>query len=579
MSDVATRVDAPSLHDMEERAARNPFSNDAPLAVVTALAGVEQQRGIAEVQARMIMARSNPRNPMHSMDMILQDCTRESLAKEAQYHYARGGGSVDGPSIRLAEAMARRWGNIASGIKELSRADGYSECVAYAWDLETGYYDERQYQVRHWRDTKGGGYKLTDERDIYELVANMGQRRKRAVLLTVIPSDVTEAALAQCDETLRTHVDKSPDAMKKLEDAFAAFGVTRTQLERRCQCRFDAIRPAQIVQLRKVYMSMKDGMSDARDWFDAPSSAWTEIAERHQADAAPARSAPQPAQRAARQTRRATPDTVPAVTQAPAAPIVPDDGPAATPSPEAVPELPPTSGDAAPGFDYWLFDEFGETTGDEPYINPVQFARELEALWQSSFDKERLLNQNSEAIAAAESDQRAAAIIDSMREPSAPEPIVIVLKVERGKPNVGQYLRDFKTTVPTLTTETYMPFVAANYPTLVTVPISTRGLCLKELATRAEALGLKPPAILADAMKGSKEEQEAEYQKDANAVKERIKELEAIKTEPELYAWNKGPILQSFGGRLQAEGKEELFGQLHAAYTRRLAELKAPSSA
>jgi hypothetical protein len=50
--------------------------------------------------------------------------------------------------------------------------------------LETGYYDERQFQVRHWRDRKqGGGYQLTDERDIYELIANFGQRRKRAVLL------------------------------------------------------------------------------------------------------------------------------------------------------------------------------------------------------------------------------------------------------------------------------------------------------------------------------------------------------------------------------------------------------------
>ena len=48
----------------------------------------------------------------------------------------------------------------------------YRAMFAYAWDLESGYYDERQFQVRHWRDTKKGGYAIKEERDIYELVAN-----------------------------------------------------------------------------------------------------------------------------------------------------------------------------------------------------------------------------------------------------------------------------------------------------------------------------------------------------------------------------------------------------------------------
>lgn len=239
-----------------------------------ALVSVEQQRAIAEVQARMIIARANPRDPIKCMDQILQDCTRPTLAEGALYQYARGGTSISGPSIRLAESIARRWGNIASGIKEISREDGYSECVAYAWDLETGYYDERQFQIRHWRDTKSGGYKITDERDIYELLANMGQRRKRAVLLTVMPGDVVEAAVDQCERTLNTSADTSPEALKKIAEAFAFFNVTQEQIEKRCQCRLEAIRAAQVVQLRKIYASLKDGMSAPGDWFEgAPTAA------------------------------------------------------------------------------------------------------------------------------------------------------------------------------------------------------------------------------------------------------------------------------------------------------------------
>ena len=99
---------------------------------------VEQQRAIAEVQARMIIARANPRDPIRAMEKILNDCTRPTLADHAIYQYARGGTDIRGPSIRLAEAIAQRWGNIASGIKEMSRSGEYSECIAYAWDLEFG---------------------------------------------------------------------------------------------------------------------------------------------------------------------------------------------------------------------------------------------------------------------------------------------------------------------------------------------------------------------------------------------------------------------------------------------------------
>ena len=283
MSDTNTSIPAEPRREVS-----NPFgaAGSAPVAHTGALAQAEQQKSIAEVQARMIIARANPRDPMKSMDLILQDCTRPTLAKKALYEYARGGTAISGPSIRLAEAIAQRWGNIASGIKEISRAGQYSECVAYAWDLQSGYYDERQFQVRHWRDTKQGGYVLTDERDIYELIANLGQRRKRAVLLTVIPGDVVEAAVEQCEETLAATADTSPDALLRMVEAFEQFQVTREQIEKRIQRRIEAIRPAQVIQLSKIFASLVDGMSGAADWFETEAASggiWGSVDQAHAA--------------------------------------------------------------------------------------------------------------------------------------------------------------------------------------------------------------------------------------------------------------------------------------------------------
>lgn len=250
----------------------NPFGAAPVVAAPSGggLVSVEQQRAMAEVQAAMVVARANPRDPIKATDLILTDCMRPTLADSAVYEYSRGGSAVTGPSIRLAEAIARRWGNIECGVKELSRHNGYSECIAYAWDLETNFRDAKVFQVRHWRDTKQGGYPIKDERDIYELVANMGARRKRACILAVIPGDVTEAAVQQCESTMRTKVEITPEMLQSLLETFANFGVSKEQIEKRIQRRLDAIQPAQVVSLKKIYVSLRDGMSVAGDWFDAP---------------------------------------------------------------------------------------------------------------------------------------------------------------------------------------------------------------------------------------------------------------------------------------------------------------------
>lgn len=234
----------------------------------SAMVAVEQQRAAAEVQASMMVARANPRDEVTARDMILQDCTNPKLADNATYDYARGGTGIMGPSIRLAETMGRRWGNMECGVKELSRSNGYSDCMAYAVDLQTGFRDVKTFQVKHWRDTKSGGYAITDERDIYELVANMGARRKRACILAILPTDLVDEAVAQCEVTLKTKAEVTPERLAALIEKFAEFGVTKEMIEKRIQRRLDAMTPALMVQLGKFYNSIKDGMSKAEDWFE-----------------------------------------------------------------------------------------------------------------------------------------------------------------------------------------------------------------------------------------------------------------------------------------------------------------------
>lgn len=234
----------------------------------SALVQVEQSRAMSEVQAAMVIAKRFPRDEKVAIDRILNACTRESLANVSVYQYSRGGTDITGPSIRLAEAIAQNWGNIQFGIRELEQSNGESTVEAFAWDLETNTRQTKTFQVPHVRHTKAGSKPLTDPRDIYELIANNGARRVRACILGIIPGDVVDAAREQCEVTMSAKADTSPDAQKRILEAFSKFGVTKEQIEKKIQRRMDAITPAQVVNLRKIMTSLKDGMSTPDEWFE-----------------------------------------------------------------------------------------------------------------------------------------------------------------------------------------------------------------------------------------------------------------------------------------------------------------------
>lgn len=242
-----------------------PATNRGGNAIADATTAREQ----SEVQGMILLAKKFPRSEQQAVDRILNACTRPSLAEGAVYQYARGGSDVSGPSIRLAEAIAQNWGNLNFGVRELEQRNGESTVEAFAWDLETNTRQTKVFQVAHLRYTKQGTKVLTDPRDIYEMVANQGARRVRACILGLIPGDVVDAAVAQCDATLRINAGEvTPERIKGMVAKFAEFGVTREQIEARIQRRIDSVTAAQLVSLGKVYNSIRDGMSVAADWFE-----------------------------------------------------------------------------------------------------------------------------------------------------------------------------------------------------------------------------------------------------------------------------------------------------------------------
>lgn len=268
----------------------------------TVMAEAMSSRSVQEVQAALVVAKKFPRDEFMAREKIKTACQRKELAEMAEYEYSRGGTKITGPTIDLLKAIAKRWGNIEYGWQELERKKGESVIRAFAWDMETNARSEMTFSVRHWRDTKEGGYALTDERDIYEATANFASRRVRACLESVVDSDIVQTAVDECRRTLAgKNTEPLVDQLRKMCAAFLTeFAVTPEMIEKRIGNKLEAVSNNQLASLRRIYKSLKDGVGVREDYFkperiveDQPTPSRPQAA---QAEAPAPEAEPEPAQ-------------------------------------------------------------------------------------------------------------------------------------------------------------------------------------------------------------------------------------------------------------------------------------------
>lgn len=231
---------------------------------------IEASRAIAEAQGKLVIAKRFPRDEVQAYNRVAQACQRKGIAEKAFYSYNRGGGTVSGPTIRFAEELARCWGNIDYGIKELSQDEGKSEMQAYAWDLETNAQSVQNFTNPHIREVGGKAKILTSQRDIYEINANMGARRLRSRILAILPTDLVDMAINECKKTLAGNNDEPLiDRVKKMIVAFGKIGVTQEQIEKRLGRKVDTMTVDDFTDYIGIYNAIKQGESKISEWFEA----------------------------------------------------------------------------------------------------------------------------------------------------------------------------------------------------------------------------------------------------------------------------------------------------------------------
>lgn len=231
---------------------------------------IEASRAIAEAQGKLVIAKRFPRDEVAAFAKAMEACQRPAMAEKAFYSFPRSGQKVEGPTIRFAEELARCWGNIDYGIKELSQDDGKSEMQAYAWDLETNAQSVQNFTNPHQREVGKKMQTLTSQRDIYENNANMATRRLRSRILAILPSWFVEECIVECKRTIAGNNDTPLiDRVKKMVLQFAKLGVTQEQIEARLKRKVDTMTIDDFTDYIGIYNAIKNGESKVADWFEA----------------------------------------------------------------------------------------------------------------------------------------------------------------------------------------------------------------------------------------------------------------------------------------------------------------------
>lgn len=228
---------------------------------------VEQSRAIAEVQAAIFVAQSSPRDMRQVWSDMREACGRLALASRAFYAVPNRG---SGPSVHLARELARIFGNLDHGVKELRRDDEAheSEIQAYAWEQQGNVRSTRSLIVPHAKMARGARTELTDLADIYLNNQNIGARAVRETIFTILPADFVAEAQELCRATIERG-DGKPliDRIGAMIEGFRAIGVTVERIEAKLDRKRGQWTAADVADLSIVYSSIKRRETTADEAF------------------------------------------------------------------------------------------------------------------------------------------------------------------------------------------------------------------------------------------------------------------------------------------------------------------------
>jgi hypothetical protein len=265
--------------------------NSNQMAVHETASSYAASQARAMVEARFAVALRYPRDEDEVRQKLMKECNRTSFARVAIYSKPVGGKSIEGPSIRFAEAALRMMRNIdiqtptvyddaekrivRVSVVDLESNLTYSLDITVEKTVERSKVREGQTVLRTRMNTREQLVHIVQATDDEVMVkqAALVSKAIRTNGLRMIPGDLIDEALSMVRETMKREDFSDPDAARnKIFDFMATLGVTVPMLRKWLGHDAPALTPKEISELRAISLAIKEG-----------DTTWVEVMEAKEA--------------------------------------------------------------------------------------------------------------------------------------------------------------------------------------------------------------------------------------------------------------------------------------------------------
>lgn len=239
-------------------------------------------RAKAETESRYIYAERNPRDWEDVRIRVVNNCKDLSFAKAAWYKVPNRG---EGFTIRFAEAAVQHCGNMYLPSYTIYEDDEKRKINTAAIDLERNITWEKEIIVNKTIERKSNSGRESDQIRIRQKLdgskvfilsctddelaskeASAVSKAQRTNSLRLIRPEILAEAKATIMKTISDGVKNDPDGERKaIADAYAEIGVMPSHLKEYLGCEIAQVQPADLVELRQIYLAIRDGQTTWRE--------------------------------------------------------------------------------------------------------------------------------------------------------------------------------------------------------------------------------------------------------------------------------------------------------------------------
>ena len=202
---------------------------------------------------------------------IKRRCEQEAALAGDSFYYAwtvkgeKGSSLIEGPSVDLAHAAVRNWGNCGVMVDVEERADNYIFTATFV-DLETGFNLQRAFRQRK---SQKMSKKMDDARQ-EDIVFQIGQSKAiRNVVVNALPSWLIDGMLEKSKENIVAKIEKKGIAQARQDTIafFQKYGVGVERVEHKIQKKSTAWTVEDLALLYGAIKTLTEGVESPNELF------------------------------------------------------------------------------------------------------------------------------------------------------------------------------------------------------------------------------------------------------------------------------------------------------------------------